>query len=91
MPAIKPTPAQINPGNIAQAPMPNGGMSAMSGNFGGSGSSMTSPSSAPMMKRGGQVKAKQKSAQMPSRSSTSSASKRADGIATRGKTKCKMC
>jgi hypothetical protein len=40
------------------------------------------------MKRGGAVKAKAK--KMASGGSVSSASKRADGIASRGKTKCKM-
>ena len=42
------------------------------------------------MKRGGKVKAKAKPKKMASGGSTSSASKRADGIATKGKTKCKM-
>jgi hypothetical protein len=41
-------------------------------------------------KKGGKVKAKAKSKKMASGGSTSSASKRADGIATKGKTKCKM-
>ena len=43
-----------------------------------------------LKKKGGMVKAKAKPKKMASGGSTSSASKRGDGIASRGKTKCKM-